>query len=135
MGALTPCSELSGRALLNHLLGLSMAFRYVEIWEQPRSWEGESTIAGNVMPNDQVAMVALDELALHGWDLAAATGQSFDLPEGTDPGLYGFISALASESGIPGLFGPEVSVLSDAPPFDHMLAVSGRDPRWRPEAL
>ncbi|SHT60809.1 TIGR03086 family protein [Mycobacteroides abscessus subsp. abscessus] len=38
----------------------------VEAWERPVSWEGTSTIAGNVMPNHQVAMVALDELVLHG---------------------------------------------------------------------
>lgn len=144
LGDRTPYSELSVRALLNHLMGLSMAFWYfarpdeaaaagfvssgpsftedldpqwrrllpqrladlVETWEQPRSWEGESTIAGNVMPNGQVAMVALDELVLHGWDLAAATDQSFDLPEGTDPGLYGFISALASRFVWTGGVGP-----------------------------
>ncbi|WP_078312833.1 MULTISPECIES: TIGR03086 family metal-binding protein [unclassified Mycobacterium] len=167
----TPCAELTVRALLNHLLGLSMAFRYVvhpeeaaalgvdlsgpsfsedldpqwrtllpqrladlvETWARPRSWDGESTIAGTVMPNDQVAMVALDELVLHGWDLAAATGQPFDLPVGTDPGLYGFISALASDSGIPGLFGPQRPISPGAPQFDHMLAMSGRDPGWRPQ--
>ncbi|OHT82625.1 TIGR03086 family metal-binding protein [Mycobacteroides saopaulense] len=169
----TPCADLTVRALLNHLLGLSTAFRYVtapeeaaalgidlsgpsftedldpqwrtvlpqrladlvETWKQPGVWQGESTIAGTVMPNDQVAMVALDELVLHGWDLAAATGQPFDLPEGTDPGLYGFISALASDSGIPGLFGPQLAVPAGAPQFDHMLAMSGRDPGWRPETM
>lgn len=169
----TPCAELTVRALLNHLMGLSTAFRYVvqpeeaaalgidlsgpsftedldpqwrtllpqrladlvETWTQPRSWDGESTIAGTLMPHDQVAMVALDELVLHGWDLAAATGQPFDLPAGTDPGLYGFISALASDDGIPGLFGPQRPVSPGAPQFDHMLAMSGRDPGWRPQGV
>ncbi|MUM17661.1 TIGR03086 family protein [Mycobacterium sp. CBMA271] len=169
----TPCTELTVRALLNHLMGLSLAFRYmaapeeaaaagfeasgpsftedldpqwrtllprrltdlVETWAQPGSWDGESTVAGNVMPNDQVAMVTLDELVLHGWDLATATGQPFELPAGTDPGLYGFVSALASDSGIPGLFGPQVPISPGAPRFDHMLAMSGRDPGWRPENM
>ncbi|SHZ28164.1 TIGR03086 family protein [Mycobacteroides abscessus subsp. bolletii] len=80
-------------------------------------------------------MVALDELVLHGWDLAVATGQPFELPEGTDPGLFGFITDLASDGGIPGLFGPRVSVASDAPRFDRMLAMSGRDPGWQPEVM
>ena len=169
----TPCTELTVRALLNHLMGLSVAFQYVvrpeeaaalgidlsgpsftedldpqwrtllpqrladlvATWAQPRSWIGESAIAGTVMPNDQVAMVVLDELVLHGWDLAAATGQPFDLPEGTDPGLYGFIRALASDDGIPGLFGPQQPVPTSAPQFDHMLAMSGRDPGWRPQGV
>ncbi|EUA70739.1 hypothetical protein I540_2403 [Mycobacteroides abscessus subsp. bolletii 1513] len=116
----TPCTELTVRALVNHVMGLSLAFRYaaapeeaaaagfvssgpsftddldpqwrislprrladlVEAWERPASWQGTSTIAGNVMPNHQVAMVALDELVLHGWDLAVATGQPFELPGG-----------------------------------------------------
>ncbi|WP_165695317.1 TIGR03086 family metal-binding protein [Mycobacteroides abscessus] len=169
----TPCTELTVRALVNHVMGLSLAFRYaaapeegaaagfvssgpsftedldpqwrtslprrladlVEAWERPASWEGTSTIVGNVMPNHQVAMVALDELVLHGWDLAVATGQPFELPEGTDPGLFEFISDLASDGGIPGLFGPRVSVAPDAPRFDHMLAMSGRDPGWQPEVM
>lgn len=169
----TPCRGLTVRALVNHLMGLSSAFRYaaipeeaatagfvpsgpaftedldsqwrtllprrlaglVEAWERPASWVGESTIAGNVMPNDQVAMVALDELVLHGWDLAVATGQPFELPEGTDPGLFGFLSALASDGGIPGLFGPRLPVPPGTSRFDQMLAMSGRDPGWRPEAM
>lgn len=167
----TPCTELTVRALVNHLMGLSLAFRYaalpeeaaavgfvpsgpsftedldpqwrtllpqrlaglVEAWQRPEPWHGESTIAGNVMPNDQVAMVVLDELVLHGWDLAVATGQPFELPEGTDPGLFDFITALASDSGIPGLFGPQRPISPGAPQFDHMLAMSGRDPGWRPQ--
>ncbi len=128
----TPCTELTVRALVNHVMGLSLAFRYAAA---PEEWEGTSTIAGNVMPNHQVAMVALDELVLHGWDLAVATGQPFELPEGTDPGLFEFITDLASDGGIPGLFGPRVSVAPDAPRFDHMLAMSGRDPGWQPEVM
>ncbi|MEU9808819.1 TIGR03086 family metal-binding protein [Mycobacterium sp. NPDC050853] len=173
LGNPTPCAELTVRALLNHLMGLSMAFRFVVqpekaaalgidlsgpsftedldpewrtllpqrltdlvvTWAEPQSWEGEATIAGTVMPNDQVAMVALDELVLHGWDLAAATGQPFDLPEGTDPGLYGFLTALASDGGTPGLFGPQLPVPPGTPRFDHMLAMSGRDPGWQPRTL
>lgn len=98
------------------------------------SWEGTSTIAGNVMPNHQVAMVALDELVLHGWDLAVATGQPFELPEGQ-------ILAFSSSSPTWHLTAAyracsaRVSVAPDAPRFDHMLAMSGRDPGWQPEVM
>ncbi len=30
-------------------------------------------------------------------------------------------------------FGPRVDVADDAPPLDQLLALSGRDPRWRPD--
>ncbi|MBB4856000.1 uncharacterized protein (TIGR03086 family) [Mycobacteroides chelonae] len=134
------------RALLNHLSGPSFTedldpqwwtvlpqrlADLVETWKQPGARQGESSLAGTVLPNDQVAMVAPDELVLHGWDVAAAIGQPFDLHEGADPGLCGFISALASDSGMPGLFGSQ-PVPAGAPQFDHMLAMSGRDPDWQP---
>jgi hypothetical protein len=36
----------------------------------------------------------------------------------------------ADGSGRDGLFGPVVAVPEDAPPFDHVLGLAGRDPAW-----
>ena len=78
-------------------------------------------------------MVALDELVIHGWDLAVATGQ----PAGYDgPGLdevQGMVQHFRS-AGVEGLFGPAVDVPEDAPQLDRILGLAGRDPGWAPPA-
>ena len=92
--------------------------------------------AGGVsMPAEQMGVVALDELVLHGWDLARATGQQFTC----DPASTAVVLAFTSASAQPeqaafreGLFGPVVDVPADAPSFDRALGFAGRDPGWTP---
>lgn len=90
------------------------------------------TAAGGVnLPGDAAGVVALDELVIHGWDLAKATGQ----PARYDgPGLeavHGMVQHLRA-AGIEGLFGPLVPIPEDAPLLDRILGVAGRDPAWEP---
>ena len=78
-------------------------------------------------------MVATDELVIHGWDLARATGQPF----GCDPGALGaatqFVEAMSKPGeSRDGLFGPAVSVPDGATELERVIALSGRDPRWSP---
>lgn len=79
---------------------------------------------------DHVAgAVALDELVIHGWDLAKATGQ----PVGYDgPGLEMVLDTVQSSrgGGIEGLFGHEVPIRDDAPLVDRILGLTGRDAAW-----
>ena len=90
------------------------------------------TRAGGVdLPADVAGVVALDELVIHGWDLAKA----IHMPSGYDgPGLEAVYSTVQqfSASGIEGLFGPPVAVPDDAPVLDRILGLAGRDPRWEP---
>lgn len=94
------------------------------------------TAAGGVtLPGDAAGVVALDELVLHGWDLAVATGQAFDPGEDAVAAVLGFtesMSAPGDEESRQGLFGPVVAVPQDAPAFERALGFSGRDPRWHP---
>ena len=49
-----------------------------EAWRDPAAYTG-LTMAGPVeMPGDEAALVALDEVTVHAWDLAVATGQPYD---------------------------------------------------------
>lgn len=100
-----------------------------EAWHDPAAWTGVTQAGGVDLPAELAAAVALDELVIHGWDLARATGQpdSYDGP-GLDA-VYQTVQHFRS-SGIEGLFGPEVPVPHDAPLLDRILGLTGRDPRW-----
>lgn len=83
-------------------------------------------------------MVALNEVLVHGWDIAAASGQRFIADLTLVEAAYGFVRASAEENpeGSAGLFGPPVSVPEKAPLVDRLIGLSGRDPGWTvaPEA-
>ncbi|GEL19116.1 TIGR03086 family metal-binding protein [Pseudonocardia asaccharolytica] len=105
----------------------------VAAWRDPAAWEGIASVGGATMPAPQVATVALDELVLHGWDLARATGQAYAADPASVEACLGFVAAVASPQGTPGLFGPIVDMSADAAPLDRLLRLSGRDPSWAPD--
>jgi uncharacterized protein (TIGR03086 family) len=171
----TPCADTSVAALLDHLMGLSLAFTWAarkstaenggggsrppqpdadrldpdwrtvlparlgeltEAWRDPAAWEGMAEAGGVTMPSETMGVVALDELVLHGWDLARATGQRFTCDPAATEAVLAFTAAAAqpeNAGGRDGLFGPVVEVAEDAPPFDRALGFAGRDPAWAPE--
>jgi len=100
-------------------------------WRDPASWEGMTRVGGVDLPGDLAGIVALDELVIHGWDLAVATGQA---PAYDGPGLQAVYDTVQQfrSGGIEGLFGSEVAVADDVRLFDRILALAGRDPRWAP---
>ena len=105
----------------------------VEAWAEPGAWDGTKSVAGNELPATVAGMVVLDELVVHGWDLAAATGQDYDVSEPEVEAAAGFVSSFpAPRNGQ--LFGPVVEVPDDAPPFHRLLGQTGRNPHWRPPA-
>ncbi|MEV6059577.1 TIGR03086 family metal-binding protein [Nocardia asteroides] len=101
-----------------------------EAWRVPAAWDGDAEAGGVVMPAPVMAMVALDEVTIHAWDLASATGQAVTVDPGYLPILHEFLRE-TDPSGTPGLFGPVVAVPDDAPAFDRLLGLTGRDPGWR----
>jgi uncharacterized protein (TIGR03086 family) len=102
-------------------------------WNDPTSWDGMTRIAGMDMPGEAVGVVALDEVLIHGWDLARATGQGFAADDELLDALSGFLTHMAEPEMAPardGLFGPVVPVPADASRLDQTLGLAGRDPRW-----
>ena len=102
-----------------------------EAWRDPDAWTGMTAAGGVDLPGEVAGVVALDELVIHGWDLAKATGQPGRY-EG--PGLdavYGAVGQFRS-AGVEGIFGPAVEVPETAPLFDRILGLAGRDPAWEP---
>jgi uncharacterized protein (TIGR03086 family) len=103
----------------------------VAAWRDPAAARGRTAAGGVGMSAAEAAVVTLDELVLHGWDLARATGQPYEPDPAEVAAILPFVEAFGSADGVPGLFGPAVAVPDGAPPFDRVLGLSGRDPGWR----
>ncbi|MER5772142.1 TIGR03086 family metal-binding protein [Streptomyces sp. NPDC001985] len=101
-------------------------------WERPAAWEG-TTRAGNVeLPAGIAGRVAVNELVVHGWDLARATGQEYAPAESSLRTSYRLLSPDGDDAGRAGMFGPVVEVPGTAPLLDRVVGLSGRRPDWRP---
>ena len=92
--------------------------------------EGKVNFGSATVSAEDAAGTTLMELTVHAWDLAVATGQSYELDPATAR-LAAAITAGAGDAGRDGgFFGPEVAVPETASEFEKALAVSGRDPTW-----
>ncbi len=92
------------------------------------------TMAGGVdLPGEVCGLVALDEVLLHGWDVARATGQPYLPTDAESEAVLPFVTpddSAPDGSGRDGIFGLVVTVPEDAPVFDRVLGLAGRDPNW-----
>lgn len=106
-----------------------------EAWQEPQAWTGMTRAGGVDLPGEVAGLVALDELVIHGWDVARASGQPYDPDPETLETVHGFVSQFSGpdqEEARAGLFGPVVGVPSDAPLLDRVIGLTGRDPHWSP---
>jgi uncharacterized protein (TIGR03086 family) len=101
-----------------------------QAWRSPSAWEGMTAAGGVDLPGEVAAAVALDEIVLHGWDLARATGQDFDVDPDLLQVVYGFVSSIGPDDRDGSLFGAAVEVGPDAPLLDRVVGLSGRNPEW-----
>jgi len=104
-----------------------------DAWSNPDAWTGMTCVGGVDLPGDVAGVVALDELIIHGWDLATATGQPAAYDGAELEAVHAMVQRFRS-SGIDGLFGPVVAVPSDAPLLDRIVGLAGRQPGWLPPA-
>ncbi|SCD39046.1 TIGR03086 family protein [Streptomyces sp. di188] len=68
-----------------------------EAWRDPAAWTGMTRAGGIDMPAEVTAAVALDELVIHGWDLARATGQPYTPDPAALESAHAFLLAAAEE--------------------------------------
>src|SRR3954469_8984060 len=103
-------------------------------WRDPAAWEGTSEPGGVQLPAAWAGRVALNEVLVHGWDLAVAIGR----PYVPDPAAvqacidYAHEFAAAAPEARNSIYGPVVPVPEDAPALDRLLGLTGRDPAWSP---
>jgi uncharacterized protein (TIGR03086 family) len=148
----TPCAEFTCHELVEHLeqslvqLGTMsgtevtvettgtlenrlsvLAGRVIDAW---RARGTDGTVVGpggSDMPAEFIAGILPLELALHGWDLAQASGQILRLSDE----VVAYLRELA-DSIVPGgrgrSFGPEVEPSPDASHLDRLAAFAGRSP-------
>jgi uncharacterized protein (TIGR03086 family) len=106
-----------------------------EAWRDPNAWTGMTKAGGIELPGEVAGLVALDELVIHGWDVARASGQPYDCDPTSLEAVHGFVvqfSEPGMEAEREGLFGPVVEVPDDAPLLDRVIGLTGRDPAWSP---
>ncbi|MFJ9179116.1 TIGR03086 family metal-binding protein [Streptomyces sp. NPDC102360] len=158
LDARTPCADYDVKTLANHLLHVVVEFQklavkqdsdfssppdyvaragwrerfareaeaLVEAWSTPGALEG--TTGAMNMPARTVGGMALLDLTAHAWDLARATGQSYEADPAVVAELTEVVERLAPTGREMGVFGAAVPVGADADPFARLLAATGRDP-------
>jgi uncharacterized protein (TIGR03086 family) len=159
----TPCPKWTTADLLRHIAGLTLEFTasatktptpararvgltdgwreriradltgLAEAWTHPAAYEGETHAGPVTLSGRETARVALNEVTVHGWDVARATGQEY----AADPDAVAECTRFVREFDAPandngGLFGPPVATPDDARAIDRLVGLAGRDPAWTP---
>jgi uncharacterized protein (TIGR03086 family) len=106
-----------------------------DAWRDPDAWSGMTKAGGVDLPGEVAGLVALDEVVVHGWDVARAAGQPYECDAASLGAVQAFVSQFSEpghEEARAGLFGPVVEVPDDAPLLDRVIGLTGRDPAWSP---
>jgi uncharacterized protein (TIGR03086 family) len=108
--------------------------RALAAWSDPAVWDRELTVMGSATPASDVGALMVAEMVLHGWDLAAATGQSYVVGDAAAAAALAAVEANADLFRQYKGFAEPIAVADAAPALDRALALSGRDPAWSPPA-
>jgi uncharacterized protein (TIGR03086 family) len=105
-----------------------------DAWGADEAWVGTTRAGGRDLPSDMAGVIALNEVVVHGWDIAVASGQPVRYPPALLQAAYQFVQATVADSpeGSPGMFAAPVEWPDDAPLLERLVALTGRDPEWRP---
>jgi uncharacterized protein (TIGR03086 family) len=107
--------------------------RLTETWSDPAAWDGTAWIAGFEAPASAVGITAANELVVHGWDVARASGQELVLDDASIAPSREFVAMMSgpgSDDARGDAFGPALPVPDGASALDAVVAGNGRDPAW-----
>lgn len=102
--------------------------RAVAAWADPAVWEGDVDFGDGSAAAPDVAAMITKEMAVHGWDVARATGQEFHVSDAAGEFLLGVVREHGDLYRQYGGFAAERPVAEGATAFERALAESGRDP-------
>jgi uncharacterized protein (TIGR03086 family) len=109
--------------------------RLAEAWQKPDAWTGMTRVGGGEAPAEMAGLSLADELVVHGWDVARATGQPYHAEPEVLAAARAFLSQFASPDSPAGPdvpFVPARVLPGSAPLLDQVVALAGRDPAWAP---
>jgi uncharacterized protein (TIGR03086 family) len=152
----TPCGRWSLRELLDHVVDTSgvfadalgtpgpevpasagelpwvaafaaIAVRTRQGWADPAALERTYELRFGTMPGPVMASANLLEVVVHGWDIAQATGEAVDIPDGLAVPILEFARAAISDAQRGDDFAADLAV-GDTP-SEQLVAFLGRKPR------
>jgi uncharacterized protein (TIGR03086 family) len=100
----------------------------VDAWSEPQAWEGTRDMMGTATPATDIGAMLIMEMALHGWDVAHATGQEYHATDALAAVVEETVKAQAELFRQYDGFADAVKISDDATAFQTALALSGRDP-------
>ena len=103
----------------------------IDAWGDPAAWEGDRDMMGSPTPAADIGAMLLMETALHGWDVARATGQEFSADDTTAAALLHIVAAQAELFRQYQGFADPIQPKHNATAFERALTLSGRDPGWK----
>jgi len=95
-------------------------------WQDGEAWQGMTAAGGVDLPGEVAGVVALDELLIHGWDLAKATGQDTALDPELVDACWTVLNPQIELLRGSGMFGNQLDVPDDADSQTKLLATLGR---------
>jgi len=155
LAARTPCSEWTVADLLAHVHQFATVFtdnarkaptcppdslhddwraaipeqlsELADAWRQDSAWHGRVSAGGVDMAAADNAIVCIEELTMHGWDLAQATGQHVVVDDAWLDQVDVFFELFGERP-----FGPSLPAPDGATRLHRTLMRTGRDPSWTP---
>ncbi len=102
-------------------------------WADPSAWEGRTAAGGVEMAAADNAVVAVEELTVHAWDLATATGQLVAVDDTTLDQVDRFFEVFGEQLAAgQGAFGTPIAAPQHATRLERTVARTGRDVAWTP---
>lgn len=108
-----------------------LADKAAAAWSAKGAFDGNTHFGPGEMPAQMAGAITLMEIAVHGWDLARATGQGYSMDPEVAAAAFETLKQLNAGGRNTSAFGTEVSVGTDASTQDQLIAYSGRDPKWK----
>ena len=153
----TPCTDWTAEDIVRHVIATERDFLARHDLGSPdatadlepaQAWDQHRRSTLDILSRDGVADRAFDghfgpttigdtlanfygwDLAVHGWDIARATGQDGSITADEADNLARIAATWGEALHSVGVCGPARPVADDAGPVERLLAMVGRDPDW-----